>query len=64
MAEALRLAPPAHRDPPAPEAQDPQLAARQRRGARRTTLLLALIVLALYFGFIAYAVMKGLHGHH
>ncbi|HTW75501.1 MAG TPA: hypothetical protein VMD56_11340 [Steroidobacteraceae bacterium] len=34
---------------------------RRRRGARRTALLLAVIVLALYFGFIAYALVRGLH---
>ena len=58
------MTPAAHRDPPAAAPLDPAQAARQRRGARRTTVLLALIVLGLYFGFIAYAVMKGLHGHH
>ena len=38
--------------------------ARQRRRARYTTALLVVIVLGLYFGFIAYSVLKSLHGHH
>jgi hypothetical protein len=35
---------------------------RQRRQARRTALVLALVALALYAGFIAYAVLQ--HTHH
>jgi hypothetical protein len=38
--------------------------ARQRRAARRTTLILVAIVLALYFGYILYAVLAGLHARH
>jgi hypothetical protein len=57
MAETLHMDRPAHRD-------DGQLHARQRRGARRTALLLVLVAAAFYFGFIAYAVTQGLHGHH
>ena len=38
--------------------------ARQRRSARRTTLLLVGIVLILNFGYILYAVLAGLHAHH
>jgi len=37
---------------------------RQRRGARRTTLILVGIVLLLYFGYILYAVLSGLHTRH
>jgi hypothetical protein len=36
---------------------DPQ----RRRSARRTTLLLVALVLALYFGFITYALLRGFH---
>jgi hypothetical protein len=46
-----------------PEDERSRLAA-QRRGARRTTLLLVAIVLILYFGYILYAVMTGLHARH
>jgi hypothetical protein len=56
MAEVLRTS--------AEDEVDPALRARQRRKARRTALLLGLLALALYFGFIAYSVTKGLHGHH
>ncbi len=34
---------------------------QRRRGARRTTVVLILVVLALYFGYILYAVLAGLH---
>jgi hypothetical protein len=37
---------------------------RQRRGARRTTLILVAVVLVLYFGYILYAVLAGLHARH
>ena len=43
---------------------EPGLRALQRRKARRTAVLLALLALTLYFGFIAYSVTLGLHGHH
>ena len=38
--------------------------ARQRRSARRTTLILVGVVLVLYFGYILYAVLSGLHTRH
>ncbi len=38
--------------------------AEQRRRARRTTILLVAVVLILYFGYILYAVMSGLHARH
>ena len=59
MAEALSM-----RRPINEGEGDRQLHARQRRAARRTALLLALLALTLYFGFIAYSVTLGLHGHH
>jgi hypothetical protein len=64
MAEVLTMDQPVR--PDRGEEPDEERARRgqQRRHARRTTLLLVAIVLALYFGFIAYAVMSGLHGHH
>jgi hypothetical protein len=34
---------------------------RRRRQVRRTTLMLALLAIALYLGFIAFAVVRGLH---
>jgi hypothetical protein len=36
---------------------------RHRRQVRRTTVILVLVALALYVGFIAYAVMQRLHHH-
>jgi len=47
------------REPAAPRpggGVDPQ----RRRGVRRTTILLVVLALALYFGFIIYAVVRGL----
>ena len=53
------------RPDPGDEPQDERArSAEQRRRARRTTLLLVAIVLILYFGYILYAVMTGLHAHH
>ena len=48
------------REPSAPRpggGGDPQ----RRRGVRRTTILLVVLALALYFGFIVYALVRGFH---
>ncbi|HEX4051207.1 MAG TPA: hypothetical protein VHY19_10040 [Steroidobacteraceae bacterium] len=37
---------------------------RQRRAARRTTVILVAVVLVLYFGYILYALLSGLHARH
>jgi hypothetical protein len=70
MAEALQAIPSqlarralgggdeAGRDPSTPRpggGVDPQ----RRRSARRTTILLVVLALALYFGFITYALLRG-----
>jgi hypothetical protein len=50
-------------DTPRNEAPRDEAAERRERGARRTARILAVIVLALYFGFISYAVLSSRHRH-
>jgi hypothetical protein len=64
MAEAATVDQPVKPDRgEGPEDERARLA-RQRRGARRTTLILVAVVLVLYFGYILYAVLSGLHARH
>ena len=39
----------------------PQDEARRRRGVRLTTLVVSLVVLAFYFGFIVMMLVRGSH---
>ena len=39
----------------------PQLQAKRRKAVRRTTLVVSLIVLAFYFGFIVMMLVRGSH---
>ncbi|HLK70898.1 MAG TPA: hypothetical protein VKT19_03025 [Steroidobacteraceae bacterium] len=64
MAEAMAMDQPVQPEPDDPPEDQRTRLARQRRRARYTTALLVVIVLVLYFGFIAYSVLKSLHGHH
>jgi hypothetical protein len=41
---------------------DPTDDAERRRRVRRTALLLGVLAAAFYFGFIALAVTRGIHG--
>jgi hypothetical protein len=64
MAEVLAMDQPVRPDRGEEPGEERGRRSQQRRGARRTTLILVAVVLALYFGYILYAVLSGLHARH
>lgn len=43
---------------PSPRRAPPGISAEQRRGVRRTTWVVSLIVLAVYFGYMIYTLIR------